>query len=167
MARRGSRGAGSRFPAESPARGVQGLSFTGEFRHTIDAKGRLIVPSRLRDELEDDKVVLARWTEGCVAMWSGDGWRRFESSLLEQRRSDPNVRAVVRAIAASAHQDEVDKQGRITVPENLRRHADIQREVVVAGAFDHGELWSPSRWQDQQAKVDAARLDELTQQLDF
>jgi MraZ protein len=143
------------------------LSFTGEFHHTIDAKGRLIVPSRLRDELQDDKVVLARWTEGCVALWSGDGWRRFESSLLEQRRSDPKVRAVVRAIAASAHQDEVDKQGRITVPEHLRRHAGIDREVVVAGAFDHGELWSPARWRDEQAKVDAARLDELTQQLDF
>lgn len=142
------------------------MSFTGEFRHTIDAKGRLIVPSRLRDQLENDQVVLTPWPEGCIAMWSGDGWRDLESRLLEQRRSDPNQRRVVRALAANAHQDGVDKQGRINVPAHLREAAGIERDCVVIGALDHGEIWSPDRWQEQKAEA-AGSLDELTQELNF
>ncbi|HEX2050439.1 MAG TPA: division/cell wall cluster transcriptional repressor MraZ [Actinomycetota bacterium] len=143
------------------------MSFTGEFRHTIDAKGRLIVPSRIRDELEDDRVVLTRWLNGCIAMWSGPGWRSFEQSLLEQGRSSASARSVVRAIAASAHQDAVDRQGRIGVPAKLRSWAGIERDAVVIGALDHGEIWSPQRWQDEQAKVEEGRLDELAQELSF
>jgi MraZ protein len=144
----------------------RGLSFTGEFRHTIDAKGRLIVPSRLREQLENDQVVLTPWPEGCIAMWSGEGWRDLETSLLEQRRSDPNQRKVVRALAANAHQDSVDKQGRINVPGHLREFAGIERDCIVIGALDHGEVWSPQRWQQQKAEA-AGSLDELTQELNF
>ena len=143
------------------------MSFTGVFRHTIDQKGRLIVPSRLRDELDDDRVVLARWAEGCVAMYSGPGWRELERMLLDQSRSDPDVRAVVRAIAASAHQDQIDRQGRISVPEHLRAHAEIDREVVVVGALDHGEMWSPERWELEQARVEQTGLDVLVQKLNL
>jgi MraZ protein len=153
------------LPSGRRARGA--VSFTGVFRHTIDQKGRLIVPSRLRDELDGDRVVLARWAEGCVAMYSGEGWRALEGALLEQSRSDPNVRAVVRAIAASAHQDEIDRQGRITVPEHLRDHAHIGREVVVVGALDHGEMWSPQRWEEEQARVEQVGLDVLVQGLNL
>lgn len=139
------------------------MSFTGEFRHTIDAKGRLIVPARLRDALEDDLVVLTPWPEGCVALWSGEGWRRLESQLLDLRRSDPNSREVVRYIAAKAHTDKVDRQGRITVPQHLRVAAGIERDVVVTGSLDHGELWSPERWEAHHRPVDEdpARLGEL------
>jgi MraZ protein len=143
------------------------LSFTGEFRHTLDAKGRLIVPSRLRDELEEDRVVLTLWPDGCVALWSGQGWRDLEAMLLEQRRMDPNARSVVRAIAASAHSDTVDRQGRITVPLHLREWSGVTKEVVVTGALDHGELWSPERWEQERSKVEAGRLDELARELSF
>lgn len=142
------------------------MSFTGEFRHTIDSKGRLIVPSRLRNELEDDRVVLAKWPDGCVALWSGPGWRELEEQMRELGRSDRATRQVVRTIAASAHQDEVDRQGRINVPQPLRNHADITRDVVIVGALDHGEIWSPERWDQQQAESEG-RLDELVQSLNF
>jgi MraZ protein len=143
------------------------LPFTGEFRHTIDSKGRLIVPSRLRDELEDDRVVLTIWPEGCVSLWSGDGWRTLEQRLLEQRRSDPQARSAVRNIAASAHSDRVDRQGRIGVPPHLREFAGIERDVVVIGALDHGEIWSPQRWEPEQEKVGEGRLDELFSELNL
>jgi MraZ protein len=147
--------------------GRRPLSFTGEFRHSIDAKGRLIVPSRLRDELENDHVVLTQWLDGCIAMWSGDGWRELELRLLEQRRSDSNARAVVRAIVASAHTDEVDRQGRVTVPPHLRELAGITKDVVVTGALDHAELWSPEAWEGERSKVAAGKLDDLAQELNF
>jgi MraZ protein len=143
------------------------LSFTGEFRHTIDAKGRLIVPSRLREELENDQLVLTLWPDGCIAIWSGAGWRELEDRLKEQRRNDPNARSVVRAIAAGAHQDKVDRQGRITVPTHLRDWAEVTREVVVAGALDHGEIWSPEKWAEQRSNFEPARLDELARELNF
>jgi MraZ protein len=143
------------------------LSFTGEFRHTIDAKGRLIVPSRLREELENDQLVLTLWLDGCIALWSGDGWRHLERQLLDQPRRNPSARAVVRAIVASAHQDSVDRQGRITVPPQLRDRAGIARDVVVTGMLDHAEIWSPERWTEEQSKVEAERLDDLAAELNF
>jgi MraZ protein len=141
------------------------LSFTGEFRHTIDSKGRLIVPSRLRDQLQDDEVVLVVSPDGCIDMWSGEAWRDYERKLLEQRRSNPGVRSAIRTIAASAHSDRVDKQGRMTIPAHLRRHAGIDRDVVVIGSFDHAEIWSPERWSDERAQE--GQLKQLVEGMDF
>lgn len=143
------------------------LSFTGEFRHTIDAKGRLIVPSRLRDEFSGDRIVLTKWLGGCIAMWSREGWADLESSLRELGRSDPNARALVRTIAASAHPDQIDRQGRINVPYHLRDYGGVARDCVVTGALDHGEIWSPDRWEQEQAKAEEGRLEALAQGLNF
>jgi len=144
------------------------LPFTGTYRHTIDSKGRLIVPSRLRDQLDQDQVVLTVWPDGCVSMWSGQGWETLQEKLLAQRQSSPKARAAVRQIASMAHADQVDKQGRITVPQNLRDHADIDRDVVVTGALDHGEIWSPDRWEAVQASdADQGGLDAYFEHLDL
>jgi MraZ protein len=141
------------------------LSFTGEFRHTIDAKGRLIVPSRLRDELTGDTVVLTKYLNGCIAMWSADGWKELEGNLLQLGKSNPNARSVVRMIAASAHPDELDRQGRITIPLYLREWGGVVRDAVVTGALDHGEIWAPEKWEQETAAGD--RLDELAAELNF
>lgn len=144
------------------------MSFTGTFHHAIDDKGRLIVPSKLRYELVDDQVVLTKWMGDCVAMWSGDGWKRMEQSLLELGRSSAAARQLVRVVAASAHQDGVDKQGRVSVPEDLRRFAGIDNQCVVTGALDHAELWSPDRWNGVETEVaESGGLDELASRLSF
>ena len=143
------------------------MSFTGEFRHTIDAKGRLIVPSRLRVELKEDQVVLSKWLDGCIAMWSQAGWDELERNLREQNNADARARAVLRGIAAGAHTDAIDKQGRITVPQGLREYAGIGRDAVVTGALSHGEIWSPERWEQEQSKVEEGGLNELAQGLNF
>lgn len=143
------------------------MSFTGEFRHSIDAKGRLIVPSRMRDELSGDQVVLTVWLNECIAMWSAEAWADLERRLRDQNRGDRNAVAFVRRIAASAHPDEVDKQGRITVPLNLRQDAGITKDVVVAGALDHGEIWSPERWEQEKAKGSEGQLEALAEGLRF
>ncbi len=143
------------------------MSFTGEFRHTIDAKGRLIVPSRLRDKLSaDNRVVLGQYFNNCVGLWWGDGWRKLEEDLVGLKRSREDARRLIRIFASTAHQDEVDKQGRITIPGPLREWAGIDREVVVIGAIDHGELWSPERWEQEKA-LEEGGLDALAEHLDF
>jgi MraZ protein len=143
------------------------LAVTGEFRHNIDAKGRLIVPSRLRDEL-GDRVVLTTWFENCIAMWSED---RFESRvaerLLAERNSNPRLRSSARRIASSAHTDNIDAQGRISVPPKLRDGAGIEREVVVVGALDHAEIWDPARWAEELARTSGGGFEELAEELNF
>ena len=142
------------------------MSFTGEYRHTIDAKGRLIVPSRLRDELDGNKVVLAQHFTNCIGMWSGEGWAKLSEELLSLGRSSAQARRLVRQFSSSVSQEEVDKQGRITVPPALREYAGIDREVVVIGALDHGEIWSPERW-EQEKTLDEGGLDALAEHLNF
>jgi MraZ protein len=144
------------------------VAFTGEFRHTIDAKGRVIVPSRMRDELAGDQVVLTRWLEECIAIWSPEGWARIEERLEALGEASVAARKLRRAVMASAHPDAVDKQGRITVPQHLRELAGIERDCVVVGAGNRGEIWSPQRWQQQQADVaEEGRLEELVSDLNF
>lgn len=142
-------------------------SFTGEYRHSIDAKGRLIVPARLRPALGSDDVVLTRWLENCIALWSASGWEEIETRLRAQGSSTPAARGFVRNVAASAYSDQIDKQGRITVPQHLREIAGIDRDVVVTGALSHGEIWSPERWEQQQQQMEEGRLEELAQELNF
>lgn len=140
------------------------MSFTGEFRHTIDAKGRLIVPVRMRDELGDE-VVLSRWLDPCIAIWSPDEWGAIEAKLRAQPAGSSAARRLVRKIAASAHPDHVDKQGRVTVPLHLRELAGITRDVVVVGALNRAEVWSPDRYEQQE--LEEGQLEELAEDLDF
>ncbi len=142
-------------------------SFTGEFRHTIDAKGRLIVPARVREELKDNEVLLTVWPEGCISLWTGDGWERLKDQLLDQRRSVPAARAAVRQIFSQAFKDSVDRQGRITVPQHLREHAGITRDVVIAGVGDHAEIWSPDRYGAIQRQAEEHGLEAVFAELDI
>jgi len=141
------------------------LSFTGEFRHTIDAKGRLIVPSRMRDELDGDHAVLVTYLDGCIALFSQDGFRRFEERLMALERSREESRALIRTMGAGTHEDEVDKQGRITVPPKLREYAGIERDVVISGAFDHAEIWNPQTYAEKE--LDEQGLNARAQELSF
>ncbi len=142
-------------------------SFTGEYRHSIDAKGRLIVPARLRPALEGDAVVLTRWLENCIALWSAAGWEEIEGRLRAQNAATPAARAFVRMVASSAFPDTIDKQGRISVPQHLREMAGIDRDVVVTGVLNHAEIWTPDLWRQQQQQAEEGRLEELAQELSF
>lgn len=141
------------------------MSFTGEFRHTIDAKGRLIVPSRMRDELTGDIAVLVTYLDGCIAMFSKEGFERFEQQLMGLERSREESRALIRTMGSGTHEDEVDKQGRITVPAKLRNYAGIEKDVVIAGSFGHAEIWNPDRYSDHY--LDQQGLNERAQELSF
>lgn len=139
------------------------MSFTGEFRHTVDVKGRLIVPSRMRDTLSGDKVFLTRWLEDCIAIWSQQGWEEMEAKLLSAGSASRDARNFVRTVSSSVHMDEVDKQGRITVPQRLRDMAGITRDVVVIGALNRGEIWAPDRWEQQRESVNEDRFADLAE----
>lgn len=140
------------------------MSFTGEFRHTIDVKGRLIVPARMRDEL-GEQVVLSRWLDPCIAIWSPAEWEAIELKLRAQKSGSSAARRLVRKIAGSAHEDTVDKQGRVIVPAHLREIAGITRDVVVVGALNRAEIWNPDRYAAEE--LEEGQLEELAEELDF
>lgn len=145
------------------------LPFTGEFRHTMDAKGRLIVPSQTREELEGDGLVLSVWMEGCIAVWSPETWERLNASLEGLGKSQAAARKVHRMIFPTVNQQKVDKQGRISIPPSLREKTGIEREVVVIGVGDHAEIWDPARLRDHRGGDDEQleQLSDLAEGLEF
>lgn len=119
--------------------------FTGEFRHSIDAKGRVAVPARFRPELATGAHV-SRWMDNCVAIFPNQAWQKLAERVGEQRYADAGARAFSRFLFSGAFEVELDAQGRIVLPSALRDFGDLKSDVVVVGALDHIELWQPDRW---------------------
>ena len=108
--------------------------FMGEYNHTIDAKGRLIIPSKFRESLGDEFVV-TKGMDGCLFVYDNEEWKKFEEKLLSLPMMDKQVRQFTRYFLAGAASVEVDKQGRILIPSVLREFADITKDAVLAGVF--------------------------------
>jgi MraZ protein len=143
------------------------VAFTGKYQHTIDSKGRLIFPARLRDQLEDNQAMLMPSPDPCIEVWSGEAWRIYEASLIGQQKSEPAKRDVIRELFGAAHDDKVDSQGRITITPELREHAGITKDVVIVGTGSHAEIWDPQRLAERQARVRQAGLSNLFEGLDI
>lgn len=121
--------------------------FTGEYRHAVDDKGRLAVPARFRAQL-DGGCVVARWLDTCLAIFPMAGWESLATKVAELPFTDPNARLLQRQLFAGAFETELDKQGRVLVPANLRGFAGLEGEALVLGSRDHAEIWAPARWDD-------------------
>jgi MraZ protein len=131
----------------------------GEYNHTIDAKGRLIVPSKLREQL-GMSFVITRGTDGCLFAYPNDEWEVFEGKLRELPLTNDKARTFKRFFQAGAADCEVDNQGRVLLPGNLREFASISKEVVIAGVGDHAEIWSKDKW-DEKNNIEDIDIDEL------
>ena len=120
--------------------------FMGEYNHTIDAKGRLIIPSKFRESLGDEFVV-TKGMDGCLFVYDNEEWKKFEEKLLSLPMMDKQVRQFTRYFLAGAASVEVDKQGRILIPSVLREFADITKDAVLVGVGSRSEIWSRERWE--------------------
>lgn len=127
--------------------------FSGEFRHSLDEKGRLIMPSRFREEL-GDTFVLTRGFDHCLWCFSPEAWREMEARFRGLSFMQSNVRAFLRWFFSGATECELDRQGRFVVPASLREYARIQREVVIIGAFRQVEIWSRERWEEYDRRTE-------------
>ena len=134
--------------------------FKGEYSHTIDAKGRLIVPAKFREEL-GEAFVITNGNDGCLNIYTEEAWETFlgKLKLLPNNR---DTRSIVRKFVSQANRVEVDKQGRILIPTVLRDYAELDKDVVLAGAIDKIEVWDKSRWD---AETDADDIDDITERL--
>ncbi len=121
--------------------------YMGEYNHTIDAKGRLIIPSKFRDVLGDEFVV-TKGLDGCLFVYDNAEWSAFEAKLKTLPLMDKEARRFVRFFLAGAANVEVDKQGRILLPSVLRDFAAIDKDVVLVGVGARIEIWSKENWSE-------------------
>lgn len=116
---------------------------TGEYRHTMDSKGRVFIPAKLREEL-GDVVYITLSMERCLSVYSSENWQIFSDKVsampyVKQRRMRP--------LFAHAAKCELDSQGRALLPQNLREYAGLDKNVTVVGCNNHAELWDSETWE--------------------
>jgi len=117
----------------------------GEYRHNVDVKGRVSVPSKFRNDL-GQTFVITKGLDNCLFMYSKQEWETFELKLKELPLTNQDARSFVRFFFAGAAECEVDKQGRINIPQNLREYANIQKDVVIVGVATRAEIWDSENW---------------------
>jgi len=121
--------------------------FLGEYLHSLDPKGRLILPARFRDALA--QAFVTSQMDGCLALWPPTEFHSRAEEMKERAKGSDVERAMARVFFAGAQEANPDRQGRIAVPANLRQYAGLalESQVVVTGAWDHVEIWDAPAWE--------------------
>ncbi|MDP4109017.1 MAG: division/cell wall cluster transcriptional repressor MraZ [Bacillota bacterium] len=136
---------------------------TGEFQHTIDAKGRLFVPAKFREELTD-RFVVTKGLDNCLFVYSKQNWDVLEEKIRALPLSKANLQ---RFFLSSAVECELDTQGRILIPQSLRDHAFLTREVAVIGVSSRAEIWDLKRWNDYNSVMTSEKIAEAMEEIGF
>ena len=119
----------------------------GEYRHNVDVKGRVSVPSKFREDLGQSFVV-TKGLDNCLFIYSKQEWETFENKLKQLPLTNQDARSFIRFFFAGATECEVDKQGRINIPQNLRDYASIKKDVVIVGVATRAEIWDSEAWEN-------------------
>ena len=127
--------------------------FLGTYEHSLDPKGRVILPAKFRERLEPG-AFLAKSLDGCLALYDAEEFEKVATNMAEQARRGAVERNAVRSFAAGATEATPDKQGRISIPAHLRTFANLEREVVVTGALSRIEIWDAARWRELDAEAE-------------
>lgn len=117
----------------------------GEFEHSLDAKGRLIMPAKLREDI-GERFVVTKGLDGCLFAFSLTEWTNFEEKLKTLPLSNKNSREFTRFFLSGATECEIDKQGRFLIPNNLRQVANLEKEVIIIGVGTRVEIWNKDKW---------------------
>ena len=121
--------------------------FMGEYSHSIDEKGRLIIPSKFREELGDEFVV-TKGLDGCLFVYENSEWKALEDKLRALPLTNKDARAFARYMLAGAAEVSLDKQGRILLPQVLRNFAGLDKDVVLIGVASRVEIWNKEKWEN-------------------
>ena len=127
--------------------------FLGEYSHSLDNKGRVVMPSKFREDLEAGCVV-TKGQERCLYVFSKDRWDDEAEAVMKLPRTDRRARDYTRSFFGSATQQELDGSGRCSIPEPLRHYAGLSKDVTVVGVADHIEIWDTNTWHDVAAVAD-------------
>lgn len=125
----------------------------GEYNHTIDAKKRLAVPSKLRKEL-GEKAVLTRGLDNCLFLYPESEWQKLTQKLSELPVGQASTRSFLRLMLAGAVEVELDQLGRILIPDYLKAYAGLIQRVVITGVYNRLEIWDEERWSAYKGDVE-------------
>ena len=125
---------------------VRRIMLMGEYQHTIDEKGRLFMPAKLRDDL-GKHFYISKGLDGCLFVYDEKQWQLFEAKLNALPVGKKSARDLKRFFFAGASEAECDRQGRILLPLNLRQHAQLTKDVVIVGVGNRAEIWDAAKWQ--------------------
>ncbi|KRL67922.1 division/cell wall cluster transcriptional repressor MraZ [Companilactobacillus versmoldensis] len=142
--------------------------FMGEFHHAIDSKGRLIIPSKFRQEI-GDSFVITRGMDGCLFGYPMDQWNKLEAQLDKLPLTKKDARAFTRFFYSAATEVEFDKQGRINLSAPLIKFAKLQKNCVVVGVSDRIEIWDAENWDkfSEEAEENFEDISEKMTDFDF
>ena len=128
------------------------MGFMGEFTHTLDKKGRIAIPAKLREGLGDTFIV-TKGLDKCLFIYTVDGWEKLVERMKSLSMAKAKARAFKRTIFSAATPVEPDKQGRILIPQKLREYANFYENVVVVGVDDRVEMWAEELWDNYSEAV--------------
>lgn len=137
--------------------------FIGEFSHNLDAKGRMAVPAKFRSKLGAGAII-TRGLDHCLFVFTNTEWETLAQKLISLPLTQANSRAFVRLMLSGAADVQIDKQGRILVPDYLREYAGLKKQVVVAGLYNRFEIWDADSWKQYKTKTESAS-DEIAEKL--
>lgn len=137
--------------------------FYGEYQHTVDPKGRAIIPSKFREGL-GERFIITKGLDNCLFVYSSEEWNVFESKLKTLPMTDKDARAFIRFFFAGAVECEADKQGRVLIPQNLRDYSGIDKEIYIIGVSTRVEIWDKKKWEEYSSD-DNIGVDKLAEKL--
>lgn len=132
--------------------------FLGTFEHSLDPKGRVILPAKFRDQLASG-AFLSKVLDGCLALYTAEEFEKVALDMQEKARRGSIERNFVRSFAAGTTEATPDRQGRITIPPKLREFAGLERDVVVNGAIQRIEIWDAARWRQLDEEADQSMVE--------
>jgi MraZ protein len=135
----------------------------GEYRHTIDEKGRMAVPAKFRQKFEDGAII-TKGLDSCLFVLALNEWNIFAQKITTMPLAQTNSRAFARLMLASASDVHLDTQGRILIPEHLREYAKLQKNAVATGMMTRMEIWNADEWKRYTAETESA-ADEIAEKL--
>ncbi len=119
----------------------------GEYEHSLDVKGRLIMPAKLREDM-GEKFIITKGLDGCLFGFSQSEWSNFEEKLKTLPLTNKDARNFVRFFLSGAIECEIDKQGRFLITSNLREYANMEKDVVIIGVGTRLEIWNKEKWEN-------------------
>jgi MraZ protein len=129
--------------------------FIGEYNHNLDEKGRLAIPKKFRNDLVDG-LVITRGLDNCLFVYTKKEWEKLANKLSELPFSQSNSRAFARFMLGGAMDMNLDNQGRVILPANLRKFAELKKNIIVAGLFNRLEIWDEDKWEDYKKQTEAS-----------
>lgn len=117
----------------------------GEYEHSLDVKGRMILPAKIREDM-GDKFIITKGLDGCLFGFSQSEWANFEEKLKTLPLTNKNARDFVRFFLSGATECEIDKQGRFLIASNLREYSNLEKDAVIIGVGTRIEIWNKEKW---------------------